>query len=142
MNSRFLVAIQFFSIFIILLPKKTIMITNLWWILLLIASITSLWIFKHNKVGNFNIRPEIRDNAKLVVTGPYRFVRHPMYSSLILFMLGILLYHYSWINLLFFIIMSLAVLLKAFREEKLWHINDISYNEYKKSTKMIIPFII
>jgi protein-S-isoprenylcysteine O-methyltransferase Ste14 len=142
MNSKFLVSVQFFSIFVILYPKQSITLTNLWWILIIISSITALWIFTHNKVGNFNITPEIKDNAKLVITGPYKFVRHPMYSSLILFMLGIVLYHFNWINLLFLIIMTLAVLIKAFKEEKLWHINSDFYHEYKKSTKMIIPFII
>ncbi len=142
MNSKFLVSVQFFSIFVILFPKKSITITNLWWVLIIISSITALWIFTHNKVGNFNITPEIKDDAKLIITGPYRFVRHPMYSSLILFMIGIVLYHFNWINLLFLIIMSIAVLIKAFKEEKLWHINSNFYREYKKSTKMIIPFIV
>jgi protein-S-isoprenylcysteine O-methyltransferase Ste14 len=108
----------------------------------MIATITALWIFTHNKIGNFNVVPEIREDAKLIVTGPYRFVRHPMYSSLILFMFGIVLYHFSWINLLLWIIMIVAVALKALKEEKLWHYHDKSYQIYREKTKMVIPFLL
>jgi len=88
-NSKILVSIQFLMIFAILIPKKSIQITSFWWVLPLISTVIALWIFTHNRVGNFNITPEIRKDAKLIVTGPYRFVRHPMYSALILFMLGV-----------------------------------------------------
>ena len=141
-NSKILVGIQFLMIFAILLPKSTAQLVNWWWILPLIASVTALWIFTHNRVGNFNITPEIRKDAKLIVTGPYRFVRHPMYSSLILFMLGIVLHWFSFLNFLFLLIMTFALALKAFREEKLWHVNDPSYEAYKKQTTMIIPYIL
>lgn len=142
MNSRVLVGIQFLAIFIIMIPKTSIMISSLWWICLLIATVTALWIFTHNRVGNFNVVPEIRENASLIVTGPYRFVRHPMYSSLILFMLGIVLWHFNWINVLFLSIMIVAVALKAFKEERLWSNHHKDYLDYKARTKMIIPFVL
>lgn len=142
MNSRVLVGIQFLAIFIIMIPKNAIMITSWWWICLLIATITALWIFTHNRVGNFNVVPEIREDAKLIVTGPYRFVRHPMYSSLILFIFGIVLWHFNWVNLLALSIMIIAVSLKAFKEERLWSYHHKDYSDYKSRTKMIIPFIL
>jgi len=141
-NSRVLVGIQFFSIGIIMIPKQTILVTSFWWVLLLLAIVITLWIFTHNKVGNFNIVPEIRENATLVVTGPYHFVRHPMYSALILFMLGIVLWHFNWVNALFLSIMIVAVALKAFKEEGLWSNHHKDYLEYRVKTKMIIPFIL
>ena len=142
MNSRLLVGIQFLAIVLIMIPKPTIMITSLWWVCLLIATAIALWIFRHNKIGNFNIAPEIRTHAKLIVTGPYRFVRHPMYSALILFMVGVVLLHFHWINVLLLTIMIGAVGMKAFKEEKLWDRYDSAYEAYKRRTKMIIPFIL
>ena len=129
-------------IFFIIIPKKTIELTTFWWILPLIASFTALWIFTHNRVGNFNITPEIRQDAKLIVTGPYQFVRHPMYSSLILFMAGLVIHWFSFLNVIFLIILIVSVSLKAFREEKLWEIADDSYEDYKKRTTMIIPYLL
>ena len=141
MNSKFLVALQFVSIGIIMIPKQATMLTPSWWVLPLLSVLGALWIFKHNKLGNFNVVPEIRDQAELIVTGPYQYVRHPMYSTLILFMLGIVLWHFCWINLLALFIMIAAVALKALREEGLWHDHHDDYAAYKKRTKMILPFI-
>ena len=142
MNSRILVAVQFFTIFTILIPKESIMITRWWWLCLVVATVSAIWIFMHNRVGNFNILPEIREDASLIVTGPYRFVRHPMYSTLILFMMGIVLWHFNMINLLLLAIMIGAVILKAVKEERLWSSHHKSYLAYKSKTKMIIPFIL
>ncbi len=141
MNSRVLVSLQFVAIIAIMIPKSSIMITSYWWVLPLVAILVALWIFMHNRVGNFNVVPEIRDNAKLVVSGPYRYVRHPMYSALILFMSGMLLWHFNLINLLFLAIMIAAVGLKARKEEQLWSDHHEDYLAYKKATKIIIPFI-
>ncbi|HIP47005.1 MAG TPA: isoprenylcysteine carboxylmethyltransferase family protein [Campylobacterales bacterium] len=142
MNSRVLVGIQFLTIFVIMIPKASVMISSFWWVCLLIATVMALWIFTHNRVGNFNVVPEIRDNAKLIVTGPYRFVRHPMYSALILFMLGIILWHFNWVNVLCLSIMIAVISLKSFREERLWSSYHKDYLDYKARTKMIIPFIL
>src|ERR1700674_366490 len=43
------------------------------------------WTLSHNRLGNFNIRPEPKTAGRLVTSGPYRFVRHPMYCALMLF---------------------------------------------------------
>jgi protein-S-isoprenylcysteine O-methyltransferase Ste14 len=141
MNSKVLVALQFLSIAVIMIPKQSMMITPFWWLFLLVAAVVAVWIFMHNKLGNFNVVPEIREQAKLVVTGPYRYVRHPMYSTLILFMFGVVLWHFSWINILALSIMIVAVVLKALREEGLWHLHHDDYADYKNRTKMILPFI-
>ena len=42
-----------------------------------------LWALSAHRPGNFNIRPLPRERGHLVQHGPYRWVRHPMYSALI-----------------------------------------------------------
>jgi len=42
------------------------------------------WALAVNRPGNFNIRPLPREGGQLILTGPYRWVRHPMYSALLL----------------------------------------------------------
>jgi protein-S-isoprenylcysteine O-methyltransferase Ste14 len=37
-----------------------------------------------NRPGNFNIHPAPREGGKLVEHGPYRWLRHPMYSAVLL----------------------------------------------------------
>ncbi len=46
------------------------------------------WALSANRPGNFYIRPQPRAGAVFVHRGPYRWVRHPMYSALLLAGLG------------------------------------------------------
>ena len=140
--SRVLVALQFSSIAIIVFTKDSSLVFSYWWVFTLIATILTIWIFMHNRLGNFNIVPEIKDSAKLITSGPYSFVRHPMYSALILFMFGILLNKFSLITVSAFFLMVLVVLLKAKKEELLWKNSHKDYESYMKKTKIILPFII
>ena len=43
-----------------------------------------LWAVSANRPGNFNIRPLPRAGGRLVTAGPYRYIRHPMYSAVML----------------------------------------------------------
>ncbi len=54
-------------------------------VVLVLASVALvLWTFLHNRPGNFNIRPTPRQGGRLITSGPYRYVRHPMYSAVLL----------------------------------------------------------
>ena len=52
---------------------------------LVAASVTlAAWTLIHNRPGNFNIRPAPKPQGVLVTSGPYRWIRHPMYTSVVL----------------------------------------------------------
>ena len=57
-------------------------------------------------------------NHHLIRGGPYRYVRHPMYLAVILAALGALLIFRTWAMILFSVL-SLEVILRAQREERL-----------------------
>ncbi len=57
-------------------------------------------------------------NHHLIRGGPYRYVRHPMYLAVILAALGALLIFRTWAMVLFSVL-SLGVILRARREERL-----------------------
>lgn len=42
------------------------------------------WTLMHNRLGNFNVHPQPKAGGVLVTSGPYRWVRHPMYSTVLL----------------------------------------------------------
>src|SRR5579875_1168418 len=83
-----------------------------------------------------------RAEPELVTSGPYRFVRHPIYSGLLTAMLGTAL-----VNNLFGLIV-VAVLVAYFyycgavEERNLTVTFPTAYPAYKSRTKMLIPFLL
>lgn len=53
------------------------------WLLALAALALGLWALMANPPGNFNIRPTPRRGGRLVQEGPYRWIRHPMYTCVV-----------------------------------------------------------
>ena len=78
----------------------------------------------------------------LVTTGIYRFIRHPLYSSLLLLAWGIFFKIPSWSGVLLSTIATLFLVLTARADEMecIRFFGD-QYREYRKRTKMFIPFL-
>lgn len=94
-----------------------------------------------NRIGNFNIRPDIKDGCKLITYGIYKYIRHPMYLSVILLGLGmVLLYPYP-IQIIFYIALVIVLVIKMLYEESLWRSHLDEYEDYMKKTKRLIPFV-
>lgn len=54
------------------------------WLLLGLSGGLGGWTLLHNRLGNFNVHPQPKAGGVLVTSGPYRWVRHPMYSTVLL----------------------------------------------------------
>jgi protein-S-isoprenylcysteine O-methyltransferase Ste14 len=105
----------------------------------ILGSIVGLTAITTNK--EFNIIPEIKENACLITHGIYRYVRHPMYTSLIVMFFGFFLFG-SLLAKFFYLLLLSVLYLKATKEEKLWHCEDPKYAKYKNSSKMFLPFLV
>ncbi len=66
-------------------------------ILLGYLSLPLLWWIERTLGLNFNVTLHLRDGHTLVTSGPYRWVRHPMYTALFLFTLAWLLASANWL---------------------------------------------
>jgi protein-S-isoprenylcysteine O-methyltransferase Ste14 len=85
----------------------------------------------------------IENTQELVKTGIYRYVRHPLYLSLLLLGFGIMLKDPGSIQIILGIINLCAVYFTALLEEKEMDAKfGINYNRYREKTWMFIPFII
>ena len=84
----------------------------------------------------------IKEKHELIKTGPYRFVRHPMYGGFLLLFLGLAIWIGSVTAYGFFLFILIVFRLKGLKEEKLLteHFSK-EYPEYKRHTKAIIPFL-
>jgi protein-S-isoprenylcysteine O-methyltransferase Ste14 len=80
-------------------------------------------------------------DPELVTTGPYQSIRHPIYSGMILAMIGTAI-AVSLYGLVAVILLGAYFVYSAFMEERLMTgLFPDSYPEYKRSTKMLVPFI-
>jgi len=115
---------------------------SLYLLISMTGGLLALWVLYHNRPGNFDIYPEPRKATQLITTGPYQWVRHPMYSSLLLLMLGISLYSYQFSNALAFSVLMLVVYGKARLEEQYLQQQFAEYKTYQQHTKRFIPFVL
>jgi protein-S-isoprenylcysteine O-methyltransferase Ste14 len=81
-------------------------------------------------------------DPELVTTGPYHSIRHPIYSGIVLAMIGTTI-AVSLYWLVAVILLGAYFLYSAIVEERsMARLFPDSYPEYKRSTKMLIPFIV
>ncbi len=99
---------------------------------------TTVW---YNGPGNFSVYPEPKAGTQLITDGPYRYARHPMYTSLVIMMLGIAAYNGHWLNLSGLLLVVLSVVLKAGREEVLLAQLFSEYPAYCDRTRRFVPGI-
>ncbi len=93
------------------------------------------------------LRPEkhlykIEKTTKLVTEGIYRYVRHPLYGSLLFLAWGIFFKSFSIIGFFLVLVISLSLTLTAKIEEKenCDYFGD-EYESYIQRTKMFIPYV-
>ncbi len=113
----------------------------------IICLIGALWVFlrSHAELGrNWSISLELRGNHRLVRSGIYQFVRHPMYSSFFLLALAQLLLLSNWVAGGAGLVG--AAILYAFRvqrEEKMMLENfGDEYRLYMRQTKRLVPWLL
>lgn len=112
------------------------------WPLLAAAALAGAWALRHNRPGNFGVMPEPKPHAQLVTTGPYAYVRHPIYLAVLLFGAGMLAGWRGWTHLAAFTVLWVVLHFKADREEALMSARFPGYAAYRARTKRLIPFIL
>jgi protein-S-isoprenylcysteine O-methyltransferase Ste14 len=77
----------------------------------------------------------------LVTTGPYRFIRHPIYTAACLFGWGAIVLHWSLLSVALGILLLLGALVRMICEEQLIKQKYPEYPEYMKVTKRMVPYL-
>ncbi len=98
----------------------------------------SIWLVWHLR-SSFSILAEAR---RTVVSGPYRYVRHPLYLGEILSMLGLCLLIGTGSALLFWVVISGSQLARGRIEEKKLSRALSDYQAYRRKTPFIFPDIL
>ena len=109
-------------------------------ILFIIAYILYAEVLRENTYLSRTI--EVQENQKVIDTGLYGIVRHPMYAVTILLFLTIPLVLGSIISFIIFLIYPIIIGKRIKNEEKVLEKDLKGYTEYKKKVKYkLIPFI-
>jgi protein-S-isoprenylcysteine O-methyltransferase Ste14 len=78
----------------------------------------------------------------LVTTGPYRYMRHPIYAAILLFVWAGIAANRSPLSIALGIVATAMLVLRMIFEETLVRQRYPEYDEYARRTKRVIPFIL
>ena len=100
-----------------------------------------LWVMWTNYFTKFDLSFKPRSNARLIPKGPYKFIRHPFSSALLLISLILILNYITLARLVAWVAFIVIIFLRVRYEEKIFtsYFND--YKLYKQRTYNLFPFI-
>ena len=97
-------------------------------------------VFRENSFTSATI--ELAPDQKVISTGPYALVRHPMYASALVMLLGIPIALGSWWGILVLAAILPALIWRLFEEEKFLAQNLAGYVEYQNKVRYrLIPTV-
>src|SRR5262245_29475201 len=104
-----------------------------------LLSVASFYLFFLTFRANAYLSPAVRvqvDRGQTVVTtGPYRYVRHPMYAGAAVFIVGTSLLLGSWYGLLVGLLIVVAVAFRAVGEERVLRTELPGYDDYAATVR-------
>ena len=97
-------------------------------------------VFKENTFASGTI--EVVAEQRVISTGPYALVRHPMYIGALVMLVGVPLALGSWWGLLAIIPMTIVLILRLLDEEKFLAQNLAGYSDYQSKVRYhLFPLI-
>jgi protein-S-isoprenylcysteine O-methyltransferase Ste14 len=112
------------------------------WLLLGLSGAVGVWALSANRPGNFNIHPTPHQNGELILHGPYRWIRHPMYTSVLLFGAALALAITTLSAWALWALLAGALLSKALLEERWMTQKHPAYAAYLARSRRFIPYLL
>jgi protein-S-isoprenylcysteine O-methyltransferase Ste14 len=112
-------------------------------IFLIILGLIIRWIAILTLRKYFTVDVAVQSGQKIIQKGVYKYIRHPSYTGSLLSFLGLGLSFSNWLSVLaIFIPVFIAFYYRIRIEEKaLTNVLGLEYVNYRKNTRMLIPFI-
>ena len=109
-------------------------------VIILLSFLFMFWVIKANSFAASNIRVE--EGQQVIDTGPYAYVRHPMYAGASWLLVGIPLTLGSWWSLGLIALFMPVLLWRLLDEEKILRKDLRGYTEYMQKVRYrLIPFV-
>lgn len=115
---------------------------DLWVLVLMLPGIgLAIWAFLAMGLGKVRIMPDVTSGTQLVTKPPYRWIRHPMYTGLILLAVSLVLADPRPWRIVLLGILAITLELKARTEERLLSAHFPDYTAYRRESWKFIPWI-
>jgi protein-S-isoprenylcysteine O-methyltransferase Ste14 len=100
----------------------------------------AVWARRH--LGrNWSAQVVVKEDHALVRSGPYRYVRHPIYTGILLAFLGMALTIGEWRALVGLAFVLLSFMVKSREEEGRMRETFPEYQEYQRRTAALVPYV-
>jgi len=90
---------------------------------------------------NWGMPTSTKEDPELVTSGPYRTIRHPIYTGILLAMIGSAIAASVWWLIAVALIGGYFIYSAFVEERNMTRLFPSAYPEYQQSTKMLTPFI-
>jgi protein-S-isoprenylcysteine O-methyltransferase Ste14 len=111
------------------------------WLLAAASIALAVWTLAHNRIGNFNIRPTPKAGGHLITTGPYKQVRHPMYTAVLLGAAALAWIGPAWAWLAWAVLVG-VLWAKSTLEERWMAEQHPAYAAYRQRSRRLLPWLL
>lgn len=109
--------------------------------LVLAGLLVTLWARLY-LAGNWSGSVTLKREHRLIRSGPYRFVRHPIYTGLLIAMAGTACAIGEWRGVAAFVLVLIALRIKSRVEERVMVENfGPAYRRYQQEVRALVPFV-
>jgi protein-S-isoprenylcysteine O-methyltransferase Ste14 len=147
----FVVADVFFLAWLILMPLDAVrfhwsqmpLFCQVVGVLLLLCSFYFFYLtFRENAYLSPAVRVQTERGQTVISTGPYQYVRHPMYATALIFLIGTTILLGSWYGLFLVLILLVGIALRAVQEERTLQAELPGYDGYMAQVQYrLIPYV-
>ena len=109
--------------------------------ILVVGGVIGLWALYVMGLRQVKVFPEVAGQAKLILLGPYRWIRHTMYTSVLLVTMAWTLGNPLPYRIMLWAGLLITLLIKLQYEERLLMERFPEYVAYRRQTKRLIPFV-
>ena len=141
LKSVVLVSAQFSCIAVLTAGTRFTPVSNAAITVLFVSFLLLAWSVMVMLKSKLKIFPEPSPGATLITRGPYRFIRHPMYTAVLMAALATVVQSFSYYRLITFLLLTTILVVKLNFEERLLSTKFAAYKNYAAHTSRLIPFI-